>query len=99
MKVQLLERLLVQVPNDVVLYQVTGEGVEGWVTLPPQLASEGVSALPRRVAVDFGTALEGKRALNLKWQRVVKTGERFSLPLIAPLEAFQQTGVVALYDG
>jgi hypothetical protein len=97
-----LERLLVRVPDDVVLYQVSGEGVEGWVTLPPQAPSEAstdTKALPRRVAVDFGTAVQGKLALNFKWQRVVNVGERFELPLIAPLGAFQQSGVVALYDG
>jgi|GEM_PF-985895 len=95
-----LERLLVRVPDGVVLYQVTGEGVEGWVTLPPQeSATEGSERLPRRVAVDFGTPARGKVALNLKWQRVVTLKERFELPLIAPLGAFQQSGVIALYDG
>jgi len=124
-----LERAQVAIPEGVALYHVSGEGVDGWVTLPAQEAGEGApeeaqggaqggaqgsaqggaqgsaqeggarEALPRRAVIDFGSPMTGVVTLSLKWQRVVALGERIAMPLVAPLGAFQQSGVVALYDG
>jgi hypothetical protein len=92
-----IQSLSVQIPDEVVLYHVSGAGVEDWMTLPAQ--QEGDRMLKRRVKITFGQAQSGKITLQLKWQKVVQLSENFTLPLIVPLGAFQQSGMIALYDG
>ena len=89
-----VKQLEVAIPENVVLYEVTGAGVEGWVTLPRKDDER-----PRRVKITFGTAQSGHPVLSLKWQRVVRVKEPFSVPMIRPLGVFQESGVIALYDG
>lgn len=92
-----LKRLELEVPSEVVLYHLSGTGVEGWVTLPQ--AASATKDSPRRVRVTFGEARRGANTLSVKWQRVLSSQEPINMPLIRPLGAFQESGVIALYDG
>ena len=92
-----LKRLEIEVPPGVVLYHLSGAGVEGWVTLPA--ASRPKKGSSRKVRVTFGEPRKGESALSVKWQRVLSTNEPLNIPLIRPLAAFQESGVIALYDG
>ena len=92
-----LKRLEIEVPAGVVLYHLSGEGVEGWSTLPAE--DGGGDKVARRVRVTFGEPRRGSSQLSLKWQRVLSNNETLAMPLIRPLNAFQESGVIALYDG
>ena len=92
-----LKQLDVEVPREVVLYHVSGAGLESWVTL-----ASGPDAPPsahKTVRVSFGEARQGRGSLSLKWQRVLSNNEALEMPLIRPLNAFQESGVIALFDG
>ena len=91
-----LKRLEVEVPAEVVLYHLNGIGVESWVTLPHEGDSDPST---KRVLVTFGEPRSGKSDLAIKWQRVLSNKEALSVPVIRPLGAFQESGVIALYDG
>ena len=94
-----------ELPNDVVLYNVQGQSVEVWNTLPAKEEIKIVEgkeiqvSLPRRVEIQFGTPQKSKFQIALKWQQVTQKDQDFQIPLIAVLNAFQQSGVIALYDG
>ena len=91
-----LKQLDIKVPSEVVLYHLSGGGVENWITLPQNDQSEGTG---KTVRVSFGDPRSGKSALSLKWQRVLSNKEALTIPIIHPLNAFQESGVIALYDG
>lgn len=92
-----LKRFEIEIPAGVVLYQLSGDGVEGWVTRPSE--SDAPPNSPKRVRVTFGEPRRGKTTLSLKWQRVLSNNESLTMPLIRPLDAFQESGVIALFDG
>ena len=100
-----VKTLSVALPEDVVLYQVKGKSVESWRTLPAKVEIEQRDdqevevRSPRRVEIHFGTPQDQPFQLALKWQRVVTQNQPFTLPLISMINAFQQSGVVALYNG
>jgi len=90
-----VKELPIQLPERVVLYKVQGEGIEDWRIFP---ASEEA---PRQVRVILGQELESSLRLELQLETVVATkeGSPLSLPLVRPLQAFREGGVVALFDG
>ena len=97
-----LKSLDIEVPKEVVLYHLSGAGVESWVTLAKDKApthDQPQSSLHKVVRVSFGEPRQGKNVLALKWQRVLSNNESLSMPLIRPLHAFQESGVIALFDG
>ena len=92
-----LKHLSVKIPKDVVLYHLSGVGVENWVTLP---STEGQNDEQHKIVrVTFGEPRSGKNMLSIKWQRVLSNNESLTMPLIQPLGAFQESGVIALFDG
>ncbi len=99
-----LKSLDIEVPKDVVLYHLSGAGVESWITLAQNEASHDEQGKKREhqhkiVRVSFGEARQGKNVLALKWQQVLSNNESLNMPLIRPLNAFQESGVIALFDG
>ena len=97
-----LKSLDIEVPKEVVLYHLSGAGVESWITLAQDEADtdpEAVNANHKVVRVSFGEPRKGQNVLSLKWQRVLSNNESLRVPIIRPLNAFQESGVIALYDG
>lgn len=90
-----VRELQLEVPDDAVVYRVTGPGIEDWRTFA------GTDDEPRRLRVTFGPEATGQIALKLDLERVVGTaqGAEVAVPIVKPLGAFRQTGVVALIDG
>ena len=90
-----VKELALQVPDDAVLYKVTGDGIEDWRTFAPE------GDAPRQVRVTLGQEQEGAYNLILELEAVVsqKEGSPLPIPLVRPLNAFRETGVVALLDG
>ena len=97
-----LKSLDIEVPKEVVLYHLSGAGVESWITLAKNeedIDPNQVNTTHKIVRVSFGEPRKGKGVLSLKWQRVLSNNESLKIPLIRPLYAFQESGVIALYDG
>ena len=90
-----VKELPVELPDGVVLYKVSGDGLEDWRTYP----ADGDA--PRQVRVFLGRELEGAYTLELDLETIVpkEEGAELSLPLVRPLDAFREMGVVALFDG
>ncbi|MFT7626124.1 MAG: hypothetical protein ACI9WU_005317 [Myxococcota bacterium] len=90
-----IRELQIGIPDGVVLYKVSGDGVDDWRTFA---AEDGK---PRRVEVTLGRERSGSYHLTLELEQVVaKTeGAPLAVPVIRPLSAFRETGVVALFDG
>ena len=89
------KELSLEIPEDVVLYKVTGEGIEDWRTFAKEATA------PRQVRVFLGKEHEGTYALTLELEAsIARTeGAPLSIPIVRPLGAFRETGVVALFDG
>lgn len=90
-----LKELAVQLPEDVVVYKVLGEGVRDWQVF----ARAGDQ--PRLVRVFFAREMDGqvKAEIQLEMRAPQTAGSELSLPLLRPLGAFREMGVVALLDG
>ena len=90
-----VKQLALQLPEDVVLYRVTGEGIEDWRTFA---ATDGQ---PRQVRLQLGKELEGKLTVELELETVAPRaeGSPVDVPLLRPLDSFRETGAVALFDG
>ncbi|MCO4764118.1 MAG: hypothetical protein KC502_21585, partial [Myxococcales bacterium] len=90
-----LSTLAVQIPKDVVVYKVTGAGVEDWRTFAADKDK------PRQVQVSLTGTESGKRRLSLELERVAprKAGAAIEVPVVRPLGAFRENGAVALFDG
>lgn len=90
-----LKELAVQLPEDVVVYKVLGEGVRDWQVF----ARAGDQ--PRLVRVFFAREMDGqvKAELQLEMRAPQTAGSELTLPLLRPLGAFREMGVVALLDG
>lgn len=90
-----LRELPIALPEDVIPFKVTGEGIEDWRVFP---AAENE---PRHLRVALGQELEGKLELQIQLERPVEPveGTPIQLPVVRPLGAFRELGVVALFDG
>ena len=90
-----LKELVLELPDQVVLYRVSGEGIEDWRTFA---ATEDA---PRQARVFLGTEQEGSYKLELELEQVAPqtVGEKIKIPVIRPLNAAREMGVVALFDG
>ncbi len=90
-----LKTLRVGLPPDVVLYKVEGDGIEDWHVVKPN------EDHPRHARIVLGRELEGDLRLELQLETKVKTadGTPLDLPIVRPLGAFRERGVVALFDG
>lgn len=86
---------VVQIPEEVVLYRVTGDSIEDWRTFA------ATPDVPRHVRVTLGREIEGQFKLNLELEAVVpKTeGAEIPIPVLRPMDSFRETGVIALFDG
>lgn len=90
-----LKTLRIALPPDVVLYKVEADGIEDWHVVKPD------EEHPRHARVVLGRELEGDLRLELQLETKVKTadGTPLDLPVVRPLGAFRERGVVALFDG
>ncbi|NUN13839.1 MAG: hypothetical protein HUU55_09410 [Myxococcales bacterium] len=90
-----VRELVVQVPEDVVLYRVAGDSIEDWRTFA------ATAETPRHVKITLGKEIEGQYGLSLELEAVVPKAEGTELvvPTLRPLESFRETGVIALFDG
>jgi hypothetical protein len=90
-----LRELPIRLPDDVVLYKVTGDGVDDWRTFAPQ------DGEPRQVKVSLAREAEGQFGIELQLEAVAPRveGAPVTIPVVRPLGAFRETGVVALFDG
>ncbi len=89
-----VKELALQIPDDAVLYRVTGEQIEDWRTFAPE------GDAPRQVRVALGEEREGDYTLVLELEAVVaqKEGTPIPTPIVRPLGSFRESGVVALVD-
>jgi hypothetical protein len=78
-----------------VVYKVLGEGVRDWQVF----ARAGDQ--PRLVRVFFAREMDGqvKAEIQLEMRAPQTAGSELALPLLRPLGAFREMGVVALLDG
>ncbi|MCA9527775.1 MAG: glycine--tRNA ligase subunit beta, partial [Myxococcales bacterium] len=90
-----LKELPIALPESVVLYKVDGAGIEDWRIFP------ATETEPRHVRVVLGRELEGSAQIELELEMVVGTAEGtvLNLPVLRPMAAFREGGVVALLDG
>ena len=90
-----LKVLRIALPADVVLYKVEADGIEDWHVVKPD------ETHPRHARVVLGRELEGDLRIEMQLETKVKTadGTPLSLPVVRPLGAFRERGVVALFDG
>ncbi|MEZ4463011.1 MAG: hypothetical protein R3F43_00475 [bacterium] len=90
-----LKELPIALPEQVVLYKVEGTAIEDWRIFP------ATDTEPRHVRVVLGQELEGSAQIELQLEMVVGTAEgtALSLPVLRPMAAFREGGVVALLDG
>lgn len=90
-----VRELAVRLPDDVVLYKVVGDAVDDWRTFAPQENE------PRQVRISLARELEGHFAVELQLEAVAprEEGAPVTLPVVRPLGAFREGGVVALFDG
>ncbi len=89
------KELAVAVPDGLVPYKVRGEGIEDWHTFPE------ADGAPRQIRVTLGRELVGSYLLELELEAQVprEEGAALALPLLRPLGAYRESGVVALFDG
>jgi hypothetical protein len=90
-----LKELVLELPPEAVLYRVAGDGIEDWRTFA---ATEDA---PRQARVFLGAEQEGTYKLELELEQVAPqtVGQRLSIPVVRPLGAAREMGVVALFDG
>lgn len=85
----------VQIPEDAVLYKVTGDAIEDWRTFAH------TDDAPRQVRIMLGREQEGAYALELELESVIakSEGSPVDVPVVRPLGVFREVGVIALLDG
>ena len=90
-----LKELPIQLPENAELSKVTGPGIEDWPTFP------ATDDAPRQVRVMLGQEAVGQIELQLELESIVSPveGTAIELPVVRPLNAFREMGVVALFDG
>lgn len=90
-----LKELPLALPEDVVPFKVEGEGIEDWRIFP------ATDDEPRHLRVVLGRELEGKLRLEVQLETSVppQEGTPVTLPLVRPMEAARELGVIALFDG
>lgn len=90
-----LKELPIQLPENAELSKVSGPSIEDWPTFPK------TDDAPRQVRVMLGQEVEGKLQLELELESIVSPveGTKIALPIVRPLNAFREEGVVALFDG
>ncbi|MFN3196829.1 MAG: hypothetical protein ACE366_00230 [Bradymonadia bacterium] len=90
-----LKEIPVEIPNGVVVYKVTGEGIEDWLPFPK------TEDEPRQVRITLGRELQGKTTIEMILEQKVPLteGAALNLPLVKPMKVFREMGVVALFDG
>ncbi len=90
-----LKDLALLLPEDVVVYKVVGEGVRDW-----QVFAKAADA-PRLVRIFFAREMDGDVNVEVQLEmRAPQTpGSELALPVLRPLGAFREMGVVALCDG
>ena len=89
------KELSVVIPDDAVLFKVSGDGVDDWTTFA---AADGS---PRLAKIYLADELDGDYTLELGLESVVPTAEgaALALPVVRPLNAHREMSVVALFDG
>lgn len=89
-----VKELPVQIPEDAVLYKVTGDSIEDWRTFAK------TDDAPRQVRIMLGREQEGAYALELELEAVIAKGEgsAVDVPVVRPLGVFREVGVVALLE-
>ncbi len=90
-----VRELAVQIPDDAVLYRVSGTGVDDWRTFA---ASDEA---PRQARVWLAEEAEGSLELTFHLETPAPTaeGSEVELPLLRPLGAWREGGVIALLQG
>ena len=90
-----VKELPIAVPEGVMVNKVSGDGVDDW---RPFVANEDT---PRQVRVYLGRERTGKFEVELELETLVPKaeGSPIVLPLVRPIGAFREMGVVALFDG
>ena len=90
-----LQHLAFAIPDDVVVYRVEGAGVEDWRTFA---ASDGAS---RQVRISLTGQDSGALTIELQLEKVAAKleGAAIDVPVLRPLGAFREMGVIALFDG
>lgn len=90
-----LKELPIQLPENAELSKVSGASIEDWPTF------KATDTAPRQVRVMLGQEVEGKVRLELELESIVPPveGTKIALPIVRPLNAFREMGVVALFDG
>ena len=89
-----VRELPIAIPDDAVVYKVSGKYIEDWRTFAKS------DDAPRQVRVSLNRELESDYELHLELESVIpKTeGSSIAIPVVRPLDAFRETGVVALFD-
>lgn len=89
-----VKELPVEIPEDAVLYKVTGDTIEDWRTFAK------TDDAPRQVRIMLGREQEGTYALELELEAVIAKGEGspVAVPVVRPLGVFREVGVVALLE-
>lgn len=90
-----LKELPVQLPDQAVLYKVSGEGIEDWRTFA------ATDTEPRQARIFLGNERDGTYRLELELEQVAPqtVGQPLDVPIVRPLGAAREMGVVALFDG
>lgn len=90
-----LKELPIQLPDQAVLYKVSGEGIEDWRTFA------ATDTEPRMARVFLGSEREGTYRLELELEQVAPqtVGQPLDIPIVRPLGAAREMGVIALFDG
>jgi len=90
-----LKELPIQLPDQAVLYKVSGEGIEDWRTFA------ATETEPRQARIFLGNEREGTYKLELELEQVAPqtVGQPLDIPIVRPLGAAREMGVVALFDG
>lgn len=90
-----LKELPIQLPDQAVLYKVSGDGIEDWRTFA------ATDSEPRQARVFLGGERDGTYRLELELEQVAPqtVGQPLDIPVVRPLGAAREMGVVALFDG
>jgi hypothetical protein len=90
-----VKELRLGLPDPVVVYRVNGAGIEDWRTFP------ATDQEPRHLRVVLGEKTTGSYALDIELEQLVPRTESAALaaPILRPLGAFRESGVIALIDG
>lgn len=90
-----LKELPIQLPDEAVLYKVSGDGIEDWRTFA------ATDSEPRMARIFLGNEHDGSYRLELELEQVAPqtVGQPLDIPIVRPLGIAREMGVVALFDG